>query len=145
MFAAAWPSTLGRRACAALAVGSAVLHGLMVGSVENVGVATLVIVMAVACLYCARELWMAGSLRAWCVVAVMNLGMVAVHWSMPGHHHGQVVDVTSVVRAGPMPTLMLVATSLSIVEAAIAAAVLWVQTRSRASSLALASTSRGAI
>jgi hypothetical protein len=101
--------------------------------------------MAVACLYCAKELWTAGSPRVWCIVAVMNLGMVAVHWSMPGHHHGQAITSVSEAPATSMSTLMVVATTISVVEAVIATVVLWAQTRSRASSLSLAALRRGAI
>ena len=109
----------------------------MVGDTGHFAVAALVVAMAVACLYCARELWTAGSPRVWCLVAVMNLGMVAVHWSMPGHHHGQVVAGASVVEVvSPMSTLMVVATTISVVEAAIATAVLWIQTRRRAITVA---------
>ncbi len=104
--------------------------------------AVFVVGMALACLYCARELWTAGPPRVWCVVAVMNLGMVAVHWTMPGHHHGQTVVAT---ESSPTATLMVVATTISLVEAAVATAVLWFQTRRRASSLSLAARSRGAI
>jgi len=135
-------SAVGRRACALLAAGSATLHAAMAGDTSSAVTAAVVIAMALACLYCARELWTAGSPRVWCVVAVMNLGMVAVHLSMPGHHHGQVVDTTAVATMSP---LMAVATSVAIVEAAIATVVLWVQTRSRASNLALAARNRGAI
>lgn len=137
-------ATVGRRVCAVLAACSAILHGLMVGDAGNAAVALLVVGMALACLYCARELWTAGSLRVWCVVAVMNMSMVAVHWTMPGHHHGQSVN-SIVVEPNPMSTLMVVATGISIVEAIIATAVLWFQTRSRASSFSLAARNRGAI
>ena len=142
MSATSTSAVLGRRACAVAAATSAGLHGLMVGDAGNPVVAVLIVAMAVACLYCAKELWTAGSPRVWCIVAVMNLGMVAVHWSMPGHHHGQTIAVAS---ASHMSTLMVVATSISVVEAAIATVVLWVQTRSRASSLSVAARSRGAI
>lgn len=138
-------ATIGRRACAVLAASSGVLHGAMVGGASNAVVAVLIVGMAVACLYCAKELWTAGSLRVWCIVAVMNLGMVAVHWTMPGHHHGQPVALVSEAPVASMSTLMVVATTIALVEAAVATGVLWVQTRSRASSLALAARRRGAI
>jgi hypothetical protein len=142
MSATSASAVLGRRACAVLAATSAVLHGLMVGDAGHPVIAVLIVGMAVACLYCAKELWTAGSPRVWCIVAVMNLGMVAVHWSMPGHHHGQAVTVAP---AASMSTLMVVATTISVVEAVIATGVLWAQTRSRASSLSLAARNRGAI
>jgi hypothetical protein len=126
-------AVLGRRACAVLAASSAVLHAAMVGDVGKAAVAVLVVAMALACLYCARELWVAGSPRAWCIVAVMNLGMIAVHWSMPAHHHGQPLAVG---QPSPMSTLMVIATSISVLEAAIATVVLWVMTRRRALTLA---------
>jgi hypothetical protein len=133
MSSAHMPAVLGRRACAVLAASSAVLHGSMVGDAGHAAVSLFIVGMAVACLYCAWELWTAGSLRVWCVVAVMNLGMVAVHWSMPGHHHGQAVALSD---ARQMSTLMIVATSISVVEVLIATVVLWVQSRRRAIMLA---------
>jgi TctA family transporter len=129
-------AVLGRRACALVAVASATVHGLMLGHAGNPVVAVLVVAMMAACLYCARELWTAGPPRAWCVVAVMNLGMVAVHWSLPSHHHGAAVTTISTAVSIPTPTLMTVATTVSLAEAAVATVVLWVQTRRRAISLA---------
>ena len=136
------PTVAGRRVCALLAASSAALHGAMVGDARSAVMAVIVVGMALTCLYCAKELWAAGSPRVWCIVAVMNLGMVAMHLSMPGHHHGQAVGAAP---AAATSTLMTVATSIAILEAVIATVVLWVQTRSRASSLALAARSRGAI
>jgi hypothetical protein len=132
MSAATTSAVLGRRAFALVAVGSAVVHGLMLGRTSSAVLAVLVIAMAAACLYCARDLWTASSTRAWCVVAVMNLGMVAVHWSAPGHHHADVVNLAAAI---PASTLMTVATTLSVFEAAVATAVLWVHSRGRAVSL----------
>jgi hypothetical protein len=135
-------AVLGRRACALVAVVAAAVHGLLLGHAGSIGVGVLVVAMMAACLYCARDLWTVGSTRAWCIVAVMNLAMVAVHWSAPGHHHGQGV---STAAALPASTLMTVATTLSIGEAAVATAVLYVQSRKRFSSFSLAARSRGAI
>ncbi len=127
----------GRRTGALVAVASATVHGLMLGHAGNPVVAVLVVAMMAACLFCARELWTAGPPRAWCVVAVMNLGMVAVHWSLPSHHHGAAVaTAVPITVAIPTPTLMTVATTVSLAEAAVATVVLWVQTRRRAISLA---------
>lgn len=128
--------------CALLAACSAALHAVMVRDVGSAVMSVVVVGMALACLYCAKELWTAGSPRVWCIVAVMNLGMVAMHWSLPGHHHDQAAGVAPVAATS---TLMAVATSIAILEAVIATVVLWFQTRSRASSLALAARSRGAI
>ncbi|MBI3213372.1 MAG: hypothetical protein HYZ38_06115 [Mycobacterium sp.] len=61
----------------------------------------------------------------------MNLGMVAIHWSVPGCHPGAAVD-------GPAPsTLMVTATTVALLEAVIATGVLFYRTRDRASALAL--------
>ena len=135
-------AVLGRRTCALVAVGSAAVHGLMLGSSTNPALAILVVAMIGACLYCARDLWTVGSPRAWVLVAVMNLGMVAVHWSVhspvaslasvPGHHHTDVISAVAL----PAPALMTVATTLSVLEAVAATAVLYVQSRGRAVSLA---------
>jgi hypothetical protein len=129
MSAAATSAVLGRRVCALVAVGSAVAHGLMLGGTASPVLTVLVVGMMAACLYCARDLWTASSTRAWCVVAVMNLGMVAVHWSAPGHHHADVVNLAAAI---PASTLMTVATTLSVFEAAVATAVLYVRSRGRA-------------
>jgi hypothetical protein len=111
-------AVFGRRACAVLAVCSAVLHGAMVGH----GVAAAVtLVMAVACLYCAYELWTRTTLKAWTSVAVMNLVMIGAHLSMPGHHHGG----GAVPQLAAPSTLMTTATSLAVVEALIATVVLY--------------------
>jgi hypothetical protein len=111
-----------------VAVGSAAVHGLMLGRSTNPALAILVVAMMGACLYCARDLWTVGSSRAWCLVAVMNLGMIAVHWSAPGHHHTGVISTVAL----PASTVMTVATTLSVLEAVAATAVLYVQSRGRA-------------
>ena len=137
MSAATTSAVLGRRACALVAVGSAAVHALMLGRSENPALAVLVVAMMGACLYCARDLWTVGSSRAWCLVAVMNLGMIAVHWSAPGHRHTGVISTVLIGTGVPTAsTLMTVATSLSVLEATAAAAVLYVQSRRRAVSLA---------
>jgi hypothetical protein len=130
-------AVLGRRTCALVAVCSAAVHGLMLGRSTNPALAILVVAMMGACLYCARDLWTMGSSRAWCLVAVMNLGMIAVHWSAPGHHHTGVISRVLIGTGVPTAsTLMTVATSLSVLEAAAATAVLCVKSRGRAVSLA---------
>jgi len=122
-------ATLGRRMCAAAAVCSAGLHVLMVGHVGSPAVRILLVAMALACLYCARDLWAGPSLRAWCVVALMSLGMVAIHFTVPGCH-SSVVDTTAPVLAGP-GVLMSTATAVALAEAVIATAVLTWRTRGR--------------
>src|SRR6476659_7211734 len=79
---------LGRRACAALALTSAGLHAAMLDHASNVVAGGLLAAMIVACVYCARDLWLRGTLRAWCVVGLMNIAMIAMHMPMPAHHHG---------------------------------------------------------
>ena len=125
----ATPATLGRRACAALALSSAGLHAAMLGHASNVVAGVLLAAMIVACVYCARDLWLRGSLRAWCLVAVMNLAMVAVHLPMSGAHHITHVDINAVV---PQSTIMTSATALSMIEVLIAVAVLLYRTRGNA-------------
>lgn len=112
---------LGRRACAVLAVCSATLHATMLGHAAPVA-AGLLVAMIVGCLYCAWELWRDGSVRAWTVVALMNLAMIGLHLPAPPHHHG---------AGSAAPTSMSVATSVALVEVLIAAAVLYVRSRGR--------------
>jgi hypothetical protein len=123
MFAVAPPATLGRRVCAVLAATSAVLHGVILGHAAN-AMAVLMAAMILACLYCARDLWLRGTLRTWCIVAVMNLAMVALHLPAPVHHH-----VAGAATAQQQSTIMALATALSLIEVAAAAAVLWFRTR----------------
>ena len=87
MFAVTTPATLGRRTCAVLAAASAALHAVMLGHAANPAMAVLMAAMIGACLYCARDLWLRGTLQTWCIVAVMNLAMVAVHLPVPAHRH----------------------------------------------------------
>ncbi|MEN4477560.1 hypothetical protein [Mycolicibacterium cosmeticum] len=117
----------GRRLCAAAAAGSAALHATMIGHAAGPVLALLIVAMAAACLFCAYELWRGCGPRTWLVVAVMNLAMIAVHWSMPAHHHGTPVAGP----AEPMPALMGLATTVSLTEAVIATAVLYALTRRR--------------
>ncbi len=83
--------------------------------------------MLAACLCCARDLWVRGTLRAWVLVALMNLAMIAVHVpaSPPHHHGGGVTAVTPV----PHSTVMTLATALAAVEVILAAAVVFHRTR----------------
>ena len=66
-------AVVGRRACAALALSSAGLHAAMLGHASNVVAGVLLAAMILACVYCARDLWLRGTLRAWCVVGLMNI------------------------------------------------------------------------
>jgi hypothetical protein len=118
-----------RRSAAILAATSAGVHGVMLGHVGSAAVAVLIAVMVGACLYCAYELWSSGALRAWCLVAVMNLAMVAVHLPMSGAHHVTHVDMNAVM---PQSMIMTMATVLSMVEVLIAVGVLCYRTRGNA-------------
>jgi NADH:ubiquinone oxidoreductase subunit K len=120
----ATPAVFGRRACAVLAATSAVLHGVMLGHAANPAMSVLMAGMAVVCLYCARELWMRGTLRVWVVVALMNLAMIALHLPAPGAHHH-----AAAATAEQQSTIMALATTVSMVEVGLAAAVLWFRTR----------------
>ena len=123
MFSEVTPATLGRRTCAVLAAGSAALHAVMLGHAANPAMAVLMTAMIVVCLYCARDLWLRGTLRTWCIVAVMNLAMVALHLPAPAHHH--VADAA----VKQLSTIMVVATAIALIEVCAAAAVLWFRTR----------------
>jgi hypothetical protein len=118
---------LGRRACAVLALSSAALHAAMVGHAANVVAGVLLTAMIVACVYCARDLWTRGTLRAWCVVGLMNIAMIAIHMPMPAHHHG----MHMAAMAG-QSTLMGLATAIAAVEVIVAIAVLYYRTRRNA-------------
>lgn len=107
-----------RGAGTALAVGSAVLHAFSIG--HGVVASLVMLAMAVACLYCAAEVWFRDTDRAWVVVAVMNLAMIAVHLPMAGHHHGGAVASSSTGASA----VMAVATVVAAAEAVLAAAVL---------------------
>jgi hypothetical protein len=115
---------ISRRACAALAVGSAGLHAAMLGHVSSVIAGVLLAVMITACLFCARELWRDGTMRAWVVVALMNLAMIALHLPAPAHHH-------HAGAPGQQSAVMAAATSLALVEVLAAAVVLYVRSRGR--------------
>jgi hypothetical protein len=117
---------VGRRTCAALAACSAGLHAVMLDNAANVVVGGLLAVMIVACLYCARDLWLHGTMREWVVVALMSLAMVALHLPAPAHHHG-----ASANRVAQPSTVMALATLVALVEVLAAAAVLYFRTRGR--------------
>jgi hypothetical protein len=126
MFTAA-SIVLGRRACAVLALSSAALHAAMLGHASNVVAGVLLGAMIVACVYCARDLWLRGTLRAWCVVGLMNIAMIAVHLPMPAHHHGM-----HQAAMGQQSTLMALATTIAAIEVIAAMAVLYYRTRRNA-------------
>lgn len=112
-------AVFGRRACAALAACSAVLHGIALVHATNLAATALTVAMLVACLHCAHDLWVRGTLRGWIVVASMNLVMIAIHVpAPPAHHYG-----AGVTAAAPHSTVMTLATALAAVEIVVAAAV----------------------
>ena len=122
----AMSTVVGRRTCAALALSSASLHAAMLGHTSNIVAGVLLAAMIVTCVYCARDLWLRGTLRAWCVVGLMNIAMIAVHLPAPSHHHGMHA------MPGPQSTLMVLATAIAAVEVAVAMAVLYYRTRRNA-------------
>jgi hypothetical protein len=99
----------------------------MLGHASNVVAGALLAAMIAACVYCARDLWARGTLRAWCVVGLMNIAMIAIHVPAPTHHH----DV-HMAMPGPQSTLMDVATAVAAVEVTVAMAVLYHRTRGNA-------------
>jgi hypothetical protein len=120
------PAVLGRRACAVLAACSAALHGVLLGHAANPAMMTATVVMMIACLFCARDLWRHGSLAVWCAVALMNLAMIALHLPMPAHHHG-----AGGVSIPAQSTLMSLTVLLAFMEVVIAGTVLYHGTRNR--------------
>jgi hypothetical protein len=119
-------TVVGRRACAALAACSAVLHGFSLGHTTSAWAITLILSMLTACLFCARELWIRDTLRAWVVVALMNLAMIAIHApAAAAHHHGGAGSHVEVHHS----TVMTLATVLAMVEVVAAAAVLYHRAR----------------
>ena len=123
------PSSLVRRAAAVLAAGSAVLHGVSLAPAAAPWVTALTVMMLVGCLYCGYELWTRDTVRAWVLVAAMNLVMVGVHLPMAGaHHHGAVPGSLSDAATSPMH----LASAVALVEVLLAGAVLFVRTRALA-------------
>lgn len=116
---------VGRRACALLALCSAALHGVSLGHVTTLVGTMLMVAMMAGCLYCARDLWMRGTVRGWVMVALMNFAMIAIHMPMAPHHHGDVAAALPVHDT----TVMTVATALAALEVTIAATVLYFRTR----------------
>ncbi|HKV18198.1 MAG TPA: hypothetical protein VJR50_04135 [Mycobacterium sp.] len=125
---------IARRIAAVLAAISAALHAVMLGHAGNVASTVLTGAMAGVCLYCARELWLSDTTRAWTLVALMNLVMVAVHLPMSGQHHVTRATMEAVV---PQSFLMTLATGLSMVEVVIAVAVLLLRSRGNAQAISL--------
>jgi NADH:ubiquinone oxidoreductase subunit K len=108
----------------------------MLGHAANPAMGVLMAGMAVACLYCAGELWLRGTLRIWVIVALMNLAMIALHLPTLGAHHHAVA-----ATAQQQSTIMALATTVSLVEVGFAAAVLWFRTH-RAAQLVIDKPSR---
>ena len=123
------PSALVRRTAAVLAAGSAVLHGASLDPAVSPWVTSLTVMMLLGCLYCGYELWTRDTVRAWVLVAAMNLVMVGVHLPMAGaHHHGAVPGSLSDAATSPMH----LASAVALVEVLLAGAVLFVRTRALA-------------
>jgi hypothetical protein len=76
------------RVAAVLALGSAVVHLLLV---DAAALGSLVMVgMAAACLPCAWRLWRAPTAAVWGMTAALDAAMLGLHAQMLGteHHHG---------------------------------------------------------
>jgi hypothetical protein len=115
-----------------------VLHGVSLIGTTNPVVSAVTVAMLAACLYCARDLWVRGTLRAWLLVALMNLAMIAIHMPMSaGHHRGGGVDMSAPAHQS---TVMPLATGVAVVEVVAAVAVL--SYRTRVPGLAAARTTR---
>lgn len=112
-------------AAAALAVGSAVLHGGSLPGAANPWLAALTVTMIVGCLFCAYELLTRDTVRAWVLVAVMNLAMIGAHLPMPAGHHHSGLGAAGAASLHP-------ATVVAALEVMLAAAVLFVRTRALA-------------
>ena len=107
-----------------LAAASAGLHAAMLGHAGGPAAAVLLAAMIAACLYCAVDLWRDGMVRAWVLVALMNIAMIGLHLPAPAHHHASTAP-------SPASALMATATVLTMAEVAAAAAVLYVHSRGR--------------
>jgi hypothetical protein len=120
-------AVVGRRACAVVAACSAVLHGFSLVHATSAAATVLTAVMLAGCLFCARDLWVRGSPRAWVLVALMNLAMIALHSpASVGHRHGG----AQMAGAGTHHSaVMTLATTLAVVEVTVAAAVLFYRRR----------------
>lgn len=105
--------------CSVLAVGSAALHALSMGSSAGL----VAMLMIGACVSCAWDLWRHGSTRAWLTVALMNLAMIGAHLPVSaGHRHGGGATT-------PVPQLMAGAIALAMVETGAATVALYVRSR----------------
>jgi hypothetical protein len=123
---------VGRRTCAGLAASSAVLHGVSVGHTTSAAAAVVLVAMASVCLYCARDLWMSGTSRAWVLVAtIATIAMFIV--ATGGHRHGG--EVAAGAGSG-LSTAMTAAMVIAAVEVIAAVAVLCQRSRGTAGRLA---------
>jgi hypothetical protein len=104
-----------------------VLHGFSLTNTTSTAATALTVVMLAACLFCARDLWARGTLRAWVLVALMNLAMIASHTPVSAtHHHGGGMNTGAPVHHS---TVMTLATAIAVVEVIAAVAVLYYRTR----------------
>lgn len=94
------------------------------------------IAMIFGCLYCARHLWMRGSHRDWGLVALMNVGMIALHVTVMspgsggGAHHGHAMHAAASAPMGhSMSAPMAAALATAALEAVVAVTVLFYKTR----------------
>jgi hypothetical protein len=97
----------------------------MLGHTSTVVSGVVLAGMAAVCVYCGFDLWLRGTLRAWRMVGLMNIAMIAVHVPMPAHHHGMRPGTV-----GEHPSLMGWAIAIASVEVLVAISVLFYRTRS---------------
>lgn len=124
------PAVWAGRTGAALAVTSASLHVAALAGHGSIHI-TLILIMAASCLYCARHLWSEPRHHDWALVAIMNIGMIAMHLGMsmpsPHAHHTMAPQPTRTSNEVPISTAALL---LAGIEAVFATIVLFVTTRS---------------
>lgn len=111
-------STLLGRVAVVLIVASGALHLVLAADAPNPWANALLVMMAAACLGCARSLWRGGSLRSWTTMLGLTGVMIAVHWSLcltcgPHLHHVE-------VHGGPaVLALVLMAAELVVASVAV--------------------------
>lgn len=119
------------RTGALLAVASAAVHAAGLPGHESAQLLILA-AMTIGCLYCAWHLWTRATIGDWALVAIMNVGMIAVHqnMSMPASHsgHGLAASTSHTVSTMPAPSAAM---TIAAVEVVFATVVLFATTRPR--------------
>lgn len=98
-------------------------------------VGLVTVAMILGCLYCAGHLWMRGSQRDWGLVAMMNVGMIALHLTVMspgsgGGHHGHTMHAAASAPMGQsLSAPMAAALATAALEAVVAVTVLFYRSR----------------